>query len=226
MALTKADMEGHRNAYDAIIHSAWAAERAGLYREVIESAISSWEHIDGMMQYERKYGAKDILNIEGIDLVLKYAPLLFDSESLDQLESLLQNQRRIVKNTSNDLRDKLAEARTTMWHAHRLWNHLEDDSGATHDEQDCVLGRNDGQSRGLIDAWEQMGIVLRTSKSGSNRLSLHIPTDTDTLAKCPSCAVVANATKGKFLKERTCPKCRTTVLFVFLRSEVTTTNTE
>ena len=118
-------MEAHRVQYHLVIAKAHAAEQAGLYREAIASALSSWDHIDGMMQYERKYEEASVSNFDGIDLVLRYAPLLFDFESLDKLESLLKNQRRIAKNSTGNLSERLGPARELMWVAHRVWNDFE-----------------------------------------------------------------------------------------------------
>jgi len=74
MAMNKAEMESHRNDYYALMAQAWAAHHKGLYRKAVEWALSSWDHIDGMMQYERRYGKKEFESIEAIDMVLKYAP--------------------------------------------------------------------------------------------------------------------------------------------------------
>jgi len=93
--MTKAEMEAHRAQYYELIAKARAARQDGRYREAVELAMSSWEYVDGMMQYERKYDDKKFSSIEGIDLVLEYAPILFDAESLDKLEFLLKKQRRL-----------------------------------------------------------------------------------------------------------------------------------
>jgi hypothetical protein len=58
-------------------------------------------------------------------LVIEYGPLLFDIDSLDKLDLLLKTQRRIDKNTSDNLAEKSLAARESLRDAHRLWNHLE-----------------------------------------------------------------------------------------------------
>ena len=35
-------------------------------------ALSSWDYIDGMMQYERRYNGEEFASIQGIDVILKY----------------------------------------------------------------------------------------------------------------------------------------------------------
>ncbi|HVP11023.1 MAG TPA: hypothetical protein VMV94_07530, partial [Phycisphaerae bacterium] len=128
--MTKAEMEAHRAQYYELIAKARAARQDGRYREAVELAMSSWEYVDGMMQYERKYEDKEFNSVEGIDVVLKYAPLLFDLDSLNRLEDLLKDRRRIERDTSADMGDKLAKATAMMWEARRMWNYLEREPGS------------------------------------------------------------------------------------------------
>src|SRR4051794_39311350 len=126
MAMTKAEMEGHHAAYHAVVAKARQAQQSGLYPEAIAFAMSSWEHVDGMMQYDRKQsGNADVATIEGIEIVLNCAPFVLDVQSLDNLDELLKSQRRIIKNTSENLTQRLSTSRTLLWAAHDLWNHLE-----------------------------------------------------------------------------------------------------
>ena len=76
--MKKAEMEDHRAEYQALMSKARSAEREGFCRRAVELALASWDHIDGMMQYERRYENKEFANVQGIEMILKYAPLLFD----------------------------------------------------------------------------------------------------------------------------------------------------
>lgn len=222
MAMKKADMEGHRAEYQSLMVKAWSAEREGLYRTAVELALSSLNHIDGMMQYERRYESKEFDSIQGIDMILKYAPLLLDFNSLDTLETLLKNYRRIDKNTSESLADKLAKARVLMWDTHRLWDHLERNPETRQDGLRRVLGGDQDQWRSVANAWEKMGLLRRTPEGGSYRLALSTRMGELVSAKCPSCGGVVNAPKAMFLEKLACPECRTTVLFVILSTETST----
>jgi hypothetical protein len=214
--MTKADMQSHRDAYYACISEAKSAHKLGHFRQVVTSAVSSLDHIDGMMQYERKYENKESFSIEGIDLALKYAPLLFDFETLDKLETLLKTQRRIAKHGPANLEHGLSHARAAMWEARRFWNHLESHGETRQDQIRSTLGGDQHQWRVLAEAWQEMGLVSRTPENGSYRLSLSTDMDRVALGKCPACAAVAKAPKTKFLEKRHCPKCGATVLFVLL----------
>ncbi len=216
MAMKKAEMESHAAEYRVLMCTARSALQERRYREALDLALSSWEHIDGMMQFERKRTRKEPTTVEGIDIVLKHAPLLLDFQSLDKLDALLKSQRRIERNTSHNMAEKLVKARGLIWDAHAMWDHLERHPGAREDQLRQALGGDQLQWRSVAEAWERMGLVSRTPDAGSRRLSLSTQMTEAVLAKCPSCGVVARGAKARFLGELTCPKCRATVLFVIL----------
>src|SRR5205807_1635906 len=122
--MTKAEQEHHHQQYHALLVTARQAALGNRLDEAVELAVHSLDHVDGMMQYERKYNGIEFLQIEAIDVVIRFAPFVLDSAALDKLESLVKSQRRIAKNTGDDLLGKLSNARELMWDVHRFWNHL------------------------------------------------------------------------------------------------------
>lgn len=209
-------MEWHRDEYRRHMSASCEAERRGLYREAVEEALKSWDYIDGMMQYERKYESKGFASVQAIDMILKYAPLLLDCSCLDKLESLLKDCRRIEKNTSQSLGDRLADARRLLRDAHRFWDHLEWHAEERQDDLRRILGGDQDQWRSMAESWEKMGILHRTPEGGSYRLKLRTRMGEVRSAKCPSCGEVAEAPKAMFLEELTCPDCGVKGLFVIL----------
>jgi hypothetical protein len=169
-----------------------------------------------MMQYARKYEGVSFESVESIDFVLRFAPLLFDFVSLDSLEELLKRQRRIERDTSDDLAQRLAEARQRMWDAHRMWTHLEQTPGARQDELGRVLGGDQNRWRGVAETWEAMALLVRTPNRGSYRLALSTRMGEVVSAKCSACGAGAEAPKAMFLEPLTCRECRSTVSFVLL----------
>ncbi len=224
--MTKIEMERHTAAYYQHLSRAISALKRKAFGEAMVSAVCSWDHIDGMMQYERKYESKESFTVEGIDLVLKYAPLLFDFESLDKLEALLKSQRRIAKNASANLEDGIARARATMWDAHRLWNQIESQPEVTHDKLRAELGGDQDRWRSLADEWQKSELIVQLPAGGSYRLSLSTDMNEVALAKCPACGALAKAPKAKLLQERHCPKCAATVSFVLLARDSANTRLE
>ena len=216
MAMKKADMEAHHAEYHARMEAAQAAERSGMYRAAVEGAISAWEHIDGMMQYDRKYEDREFARVDAIQMVLKYAPLLLDLRKLDQLDELLAKYKRIAKNTSDDLVADLDKARSRIWANHRLWSYLEAHPESRQDELRQILGGEQDYWRWVAEAWEKMGLLCRTPERGSYRLALTTRMGQVVPGRCPSCGHVVEAPKAMLLESSTCPECRSAVVFVIL----------
>ncbi len=214
--MKKAEMADHQHQYQMLMDDARAAEQAGFYRVVVEKALECWQHIDGMMRYERKYQDKEFASVPAIDLILKYAPLLLDFASLDKLEKLLKDCRRIEKNTSDTLAVKLAAARALIWDAHSLWDHLERNLDSRQDELRKLLGGKQQRWRGMAEAWEKMGLLRREPEAGTYRLTLLTRLGEIVSVKCPACGNVAEAPKVMCWEETPCPRCQARVLFVIL----------
>ena len=216
MAMKKAEMEAHRDRYSGILAEARAAVSNGLYNEAVKLALSSWDYVDGMMQYVRRYEEREFDSIEAIEIVLKYAPVLLHYESLDVLESLLQRSRRIEKNTTTHLGDQLVAARQTLERAHRLWDRLETDGAIRQDHLARTFGGEQAEWRGIAELWETVGIVDRLPEGCSYILKLGTRLGALATGKCPACGVTEEAPKAIFLEKTTCPKCSSAVAFVLL----------
>jgi hypothetical protein len=216
MAMTKAEMEHHCQQYASLLTEARKAIHTVAYSRAISLAVAAWEHLDGMMQYERKYGGRESVDIEAIHIVLRFAPLLFDIGDLDKLRVLLKNQRRIEKNSSTDLAQLQGKAREFIWEAHRLWGYLEQHPNSRQDDLRRSLGGDQDRWRSLAEAWEKMELLHRTPSGNSYQLKLITRMDEPATAKCPSCGAVGKAPKARFLEEIACPRCHSKVSFVII----------
>jgi hypothetical protein len=216
MASTKAELEQHRSEYYRVLDEARSAEEMRLYAKAVELAWASCHHIEGMMQFERKHLQKEFASIGAIDLVLKYAPLIFDFHHLDKLESMLKESRRIEKGTTVSLSEKLAKARAKMWSAHRLWDYLEQHPEVKQDELRRSLGGDQEEWRTITESWDRMGLLRRVPQGQSYGLTLSTRMGEVVSAKCPACGGVADGPKAMFLEKLPCPMCRRSVLFVLL----------
>jgi len=217
--MKKTEMEQHHTAYHELVAQARSAEQNGLYRKAMGLALSSLEHVDGMMQYERKYEHREFEIIPAIEMVLKYAPLLLDFESLDRLETLLKDCRRIEKNTSECLADRLSTARARMWDNHRLWDYIESHTWCKQNELRKALGGDQEQWRSVAEDWNRMGLLRRSAEAGSYALSLATQMGDLVMAKCPACGHTAEGTKAVFLDQVPCPKCGAPAFFIILATE-------
>jgi hypothetical protein len=222
MARTKTELEADFTQYRAIMDQVRSACHASDYQRAVELAISAWGSIDGMVQYERRYcNRKDHSTIESIDCVLRYAPLLFDFESLDKFAAFLKSRRTIGQNSAADFAQRLADARSLMEDALRLWNHLEQQGECRQDKLRSDLGGDQDSWRSMAETWERMGLIQRAPDGGSYRLKLTTQPDQQMRGKCPSCGVTGKAPQLRLLDTITCPKCHAAVHFVLMsESEV------
>lgn len=221
--MKKAELEAHRKKYTSLMRKANTAKNKGLYHNAIELALSSWDYIDGMMQYDRRYEDAEFSSIKAIDLVLRYAPLLLDFESLDKLEALLKGFKRIEKNTSDVMADKLAEAHRLMWDAHRLWGYLADHPEAMQSGLRKEIGGDQDQWRWIAEQWGEMGLVHRIPEANSFRLALATRMGEIVAGKCSSCGDVVEAPKAMLLAKLPCSACEATVPFVIFSTRAAAT---
>jgi len=214
VAKRKSELERHSTKYADTMKRAREALRAGLLREAVQIALSAWVHVDGMMQYRRRYEEEEFDSIEAIDLVLKYAPIIFDHRTLDLLEEMLATERRIERNTAADMGQKLILARTQMWEARRLWDYVESRPDVRQHELREALGGTQTTWRSIAESWQGMGLLRRTKDGGSYRLSLVTRLGQVVSAKCPSCGQVAKAPKAIWLEPTECTHCHSQSMFV------------
>lgn len=221
MPMTKAEMEEHDRQYHALLAQAEAAVRQGLFRQAVQNALAAWDHIDGMMQYDRKYEKASFNTIPAVDLVLRYAPLLLDFRQLDRLEVLLKEYRRIERDTTADIGDQLAQARARMRNAHRLWDYIEHHPDVRQAGLRAALGEQQQEWADIVTAWEKMGLLRRIPDGSTYRLALSTRMGELVSAKCPDCGELTQGPKAMFLDEVPCPHCRKRTLFVLLTDEQT-----
>jgi hypothetical protein len=217
MAKTKAELEEDSERHRAIMADARAELQRGEFQKSVRLAASAWQYVDGMMQYDRRWGSKsEFESVDSIALVLRYAPLLFDNQSLDQLDALLKSQKRIDKNAAADLASDLTAAISLMWDAHRLWSFLEAEETVRQDELRRKFGGDQDRWRWMAETWEEMGLLQRTSEGGSYRLLLVSRLDARVRCKCSSCGAAGQAPKWQLFQELQCPKCKAMAFFVLL----------
>jgi hypothetical protein len=219
MAMKKAEMEAESFQYRVKMKLAADAERRGLYRDVVDAAVSGWPYVDGMVLYQRKYSDNDVARIEAFDLVLRYAPLLLDFRPLMGLELLLAEYKRVLKQAFPALTQRLGAARAQLMANHRLWAYLEQHPGAEQEALGRVLGGDQDGWRAVAEAWDHMGLLIRVPAGRSYRL-----TETTRMAevipgKCPNCGQVQRAPKAALLEPIACTSCGSCGAFVLLSDD-------
>lgn len=219
MAMRKSEMEECSTAYADAVAAANRAIAAGSFSEAVENAMAAWPHIDGMMQYGKRYEQREFDRIEAVDIVLRYAPYLLDAESLDKAETLLRNCKRIDRNADADISADLAEARARLWRNHRLWEYVESRPECRQDELASALGPEQEYWRTVAEAWERLGLIVRVSAGRSYTLALRTRLGQVVIGKCAECGELLDAPKEALLEECTCAACGRNSLFVIIDQE-------
>jgi hypothetical protein len=220
MAMTKAEMKAHHSEYHACLSLARQAEEEKDFQKALDWAVSSWDHIDGMLRFERKYQGAESCHIIGLLIAFRLAPLLLDADLLNAVESLMKKGKRIAKASNDNLTAELVKARQLLADAHRLWDHLERHEEIRQDELRATFGGNQDTWRWIAEQWDKMLILKRRPQGNSYRLALATQLGLPMRAKCPSCGVIAKAAQEKFLSEQMCPKCEVRGHFVLLPDDL------
>ena len=142
-----------------------------------------------------------------------------------KVEKLLETNRRVERDTSDDLGGKLSEARNRMWDNHRLWNYLEQHPETKQDGIGRAIGGQQDYSRSVLEVWEKMGLIVRRRDRNSYLVSLSTRMGQIVTGKCPGCGGTIESPKAILLEPMTCPDCGKPQTFVLLQP-VSSTTTE
>lgn len=211
----KAELEFANTLYfDALSRSRTLVDAADL-PAAIQAAQAGWTHITQMLQYTRSIGG-ETTSIELIELVIRYAPVVFDRAAIDAAAHLLRTQKSILKNDSSGLPERIAAAREQLDLASRVWARLQVEPRFMQSNLRQTFGGDQEWLRWLAETWEQQGFVNRQAEGRSYRLSVSVDFDEPAHAKCPACGVVASARRHRLWEDRVCPGCSKQVSFVLL----------
>ena len=214
--MAKAELQAAQMSYDQLIGLALEDERAGRFADAISHAIDAWDHLDGMMKYEKKWEGREFKSVPCIDLVLKYAPLVFDASSLDRMGALLKAQKSIDRLASDDLASRLSEARSLMVRSHRLWQHLCHNRGVRQDSLRATLGGDQEEWRHLCERWDSMQMLRRVPSGGSYELWVATNLEDKVRGRCSGCGRAVRGRKLDMLADQTCPSCQKSCMFVMV----------
>lgn len=222
---TKAELQAAQGKYDECLARAREAESQGRFTDAIKCATEAWQHVEAMMQYERKYEDAEFRSLPCIDMVLRVAPLVLHNEALEQLGVLLKSRKSIDKHATDDLAARLTEAGETMGRVYRLWDHIERNAPARQDQLESELGGDQSEWRSICERQETMGFFIRERLGNSFRLCLRAQLDSKVRCKCIKCGAESDREKRSALSAQRCVRCEQVAELVWC-SEVSSTMSE
>lgn len=205
--MNRAEMEEHWRQYMSLITDARRAEKHRLFTQVVALCRESWDHLDGMLRCERSRNETTTNRLDGVLLVLKYAPPLLDFESLDVLEQLLRAKRRIANASEANLNNALESARYAMRCAHGIWNHLERHRECSLDTLNRSFPDDSDTWRKIVAAWESMHVICRSTTTDAASIRFGSWADETIEAKCPHCGSRCTLPRASRFDESPCPHC-------------------
>lgn len=205
---TKSELAESEGRYELHRELAVQAERTRNYTLALTECELAWQYVGEMMQFRRKYEDKTFASVPCIDQALRLAPLLLRSSTLDALQRLLKSEKSIDKHATDDLAQRLLQAREQLRRAYVAWNLIERTPGFLQSRLQGSLGGVQDQWRALMERWESMGMIMRQPESNSYRLWHTTNMDDRVRAKCPRCGATITGPKRAFLKQQACPSCK------------------
>ena len=212
--MSKARLEEAQSRYDHFVQLAMNARRSGHFSQAIAHAKAAWPYLPDMMKYEQKYEGRSFASFECIDLVLRYAPLLLDFASLDQLSELLKKEKAVDRVATDDLAERLQMAREQLSECFHLWRCVEREPDWTLQQQLNRLGHPQAKWTEYLQNWREMGFVFVDLRRLHSPIRLQISLGSIVDAHCSGCGEPASAPKRTFFSPMPCQSCRTVSHFI------------
>jgi hypothetical protein len=205
--MRKAELEDHYEAYtrqEGEIRDMVAQRQ---FPAVFGVCKDSFPHMVPAIQYRRRERIEpQTPKFLAFEVICKYAPALFEHEVLDALLEFVRSVRILASADAGYLQmaETAAEREET---ARLLWNHLEQEPGASQRDIGKVIGHNRTDIEQILDVWDPLGVVARSADGNADCLWLrsHLSNEVDGL--CHTCGVRGRGRKESFLKSVRCQRC-------------------
>jgi hypothetical protein len=191
MAKSKTELERDHRLYGGANCRLQKSIEEGDYIQSLRNAVSAWDYIDGMIQYETRFlNSGEFASFATIDYALLNAPVVFDHICLDRLAVLLKTVRRIDRSTPSDIAKALSESLALLKLSHALWNYIESHPECLIDECRSTFAGDDSDFNRVLRIWRELDLIEQTSNGGIQSLRIRSLGETQVRAKCPACGVV------------------------------------
>jgi hypothetical protein len=212
--MSKARLEEAQSRYDHFVELAMSARRSGNISQAIAHAKAAWPYLPDMMKFEQKYEGRSFASFECIDLVLRYAPLMLDFASLDQLGEFLKKEKSVDRIATDDLAERLQAAREQLSECFRLWRSLEREPDWTLQQHLTRLGQPQAKWTEYLQSWRDLGFVFVDLRRFHSPIRLKISLGSIVDAHCTGCGEPASAPKRTFFSPMSCTACGTVSHFI------------
>jgi hypothetical protein len=126
---TKRELEDSFHQYRGFCRQAVEAERHHAYSDVLQLAGHALPYLRDAIAFQRRYEKIEKPSLKAVDLLLRYAPALFDVGALDQIERWFAGANRVERKLYANLPDQIHSARAELRNGIESWPSW--DSGST-----------------------------------------------------------------------------------------------
>jgi malate synthase len=178
------------------------------YLEACKNSMLCLPHQRASLAYQKRYLQDTPHQAHNIDIVLRYAPLYFQSSMLVTLETWYTSGTKTERGYLPDMPGKLRHARKKLVDAAACWRILKD--------HEFAFDIKSVNQREAMTAWAASGLIAITSGKHGQRYRMVTNVDRDTSAKCSRCGVVAKLKLKDSLTLRKCDLCNVIADFVLV----------
>ena len=210
----KSDLEALHNTYRMFAGQAAAAVRSLMLGSAIDHAIHSLDALPGYANYETRYAKAAHVALPTLAVIFDYSPVLFRSDALDCVATLLVENPKLSNKLGRDLALELRTCRLAMAAALQDWDRCSGRAAHALDRPHV----HSGVPNGALKVWARLGLLAPGASSGRPAPRPFTATISGSFEGiCPRCGVHQNAPKLAMLTPLACGGCAATVEFVILR---------
>lgn len=203
-----AEMEDHHDQLMAL--EARIAEMEGNleFPEVFQVCEASFPHIVPAIKFrKRREITPETPQLRLFGVLWKYGPPLFEHTALESALGFVRSTRLLAKHENGYL--QAAEVAMEREEAARiLWNHLERQPGVLQRRIGQELNLDRDVTVGILDAWEELGVVARIREKNTYKLYLGTRLYEETEGICLACGLRVKGRKYHLLKPVSCQRCK------------------
>jgi hypothetical protein len=205
----KAELEASFRKCSALCTEAVQAEADNDFTRLLDRAGATLPLLRESIAFLRRYQKIEAPNLPSVDLILRYAPPMFATRSLDSVDEWFAASSRSERKTYPDLPDRLADARRLLTLAVRVWPPWP----AVAQSEVKAEGAEVAQ---LFNFWSRYGAVVKQPGRTPTTFAPVTHPRCRARGKCPTCGRSDEAAWADLLVRRTCPHCNCAGQFVIV----------
>lgn len=206
----KAELEQKHETYELIFKEISNALQLREYFIAVKKAELALQFQHASINFQRRFQKNFSVSATAVDIILRYAPVFFLSDSIDAVEKWYRSGNKFERDAFPDFLETLLSARKLLSHAVMLWEILSESPVAV------LQPPNDAQNKFIIPIWISASVVAINPKEPTSYIRV---TDLrrDAVAKCYSCGRERRAPIADLLETTRCPACERRSTFAILR---------